>query len=404
MRDRRTGLRWVGAAATPWAVAAGLLVSFTAAAGHDPGGGVSVAPFGRLDGALVPATRLLARGAPALRLPPGAVEARLSIDLFSAGEDPPVGETPRADAKRAAPGDPFVERGRKGDPDPALRPSLSRRAGEVAAASLGRLLFTAERGLPPAPLVAAPGPDPEAEPAFEPWSPTDPTRTVIASSVQSPAAAAQGSTGAARSSLGNGATPTVARAVALSSTTPAPADATPVEIAAAPVSLSGPFTRIDRSGRALAALPVDPAEKPRYADLVVPENLDREQRCLAEAVYFEARSEPEEGQAAALPVLRLRRRLPEPAPPPRLPVHLRLRGQEPAHHRRSVLARRHPHRQGGAGGPDLPCGGRRLDPLPRGLRQAVLVATAEEDGRDRPAHLLQAEARADVRAPAHASR
>src|ERR687898_2138192 len=70
MRDRRTGLRWVGAAATPWAVAAGLLVSFTAAAGHDPGGGVSVAPFGRLDGALVPATRLLARRAPALRLSP----------------------------------------------------------------------------------------------------------------------------------------------------------------------------------------------------------------------------------------------------------------------------------------------------------------------------------------------
>jgi spore germination cell wall hydrolase CwlJ-like protein len=303
MRDRRTGLRWVGAAATPWAVAAGLLVSFTAAAGHAPGGGVSVAPFGRLDGALVPAIRLLARGAPALRLPPGAVEARLSIDLFSAGEDPTVSETPRADAKRAAPGDPFVERGRKGDPDPALRPSLTRRAGEVAAASLGRLLFTAERGLPPAPLVAAPGPDPEAEPAFEPWSPTDPTRTVIASSVQSPAAAAQGSTGAARSSLGNGATPTVARAVALSSTTPAPADATPVEIAAAPVSLSGPFTRIDRSGRALAALPVDPAEKPRYADLVVPENLDREQRCLAEAVYFEARSEPEEGQAAVAQVV-----------------------------------------------------------------------------------------------------
>jgi spore germination cell wall hydrolase CwlJ-like protein len=285
MRDRRTGLRWIGAATAPWAVAAGLLVSFTAAAGHDPGGGVSIAPFGRMDGALVP---------------PGA---RLHIGLVPAAEDLVPGQPPRADQKRAAAGDPAVERGSKGDPDPALRPSLSRRAGAVAAAPLGRLLFTAERGLPPAPLVAAPGPDPEAEPAFEPWSPTDPTRTVIASSVQSPAAAAQGSTGAARSSLGNGATPTVARAVALSSTTPAPADATPVEIAAAPVSLSGPFTRIDRSGRALAALPVDPAEKPRYADLVVPENLDREQRCLAEAVYFEARSEPEEGQAAVAQVV-----------------------------------------------------------------------------------------------------
>ena len=41
----------------------------------------------------------------------------------------------------------------------------------------------------------------------------------------------------------------------------------------------------------------------RYADLIGPDALDREQRCLAEAVYFEARSEPEDGQAAVAQVV-----------------------------------------------------------------------------------------------------
>ena len=43
--------------------------------------------------------------------------------------------------------------------------------------------------------------------------------------------------------------------------------------------------------------------RPRYADLIAPGSLEREQRCLAEAVYFEARSEPQEGQAAVAQVV-----------------------------------------------------------------------------------------------------
>ncbi|MDB5559196.1 MAG: cell wall hydrolase, partial [Enterovirga sp.] len=66
-------------------------------------------------------------------------------------------------------------------------------------------------------------------------------------------------------------------------------------IAAAPVSL--PLT--PGSGPA----PVEPEARPRYADLIAPGNLAREQRCLAEAVYFEARSESEEGQAAVAQVV-----------------------------------------------------------------------------------------------------
>lgn len=47
------------------------------------------------------------------------------------------------------------------------------------------------------------------------------------------------------------------------------------------------------------------APKPRltYIGLIKPEHIVREQRCLAEAVYFEARSEPEEGRAAVAQVV-----------------------------------------------------------------------------------------------------
>ena len=48
---------------------------------------------------------------------------------------------------------------------------------------------------------------------------------------------------------------------------------------------------------------IDPEDRPRYADLINPDNLSKEQRCLAEAVYFEARSESVEGQAAVAQVV-----------------------------------------------------------------------------------------------------
>ena len=86
--------------------------------------------------------------------------------------------------------------------------------------------------------------------------------------------------------------------------TPAPADATPIEIAAAPVSFHfGLSPRLDRGGRTTSVVARDPADKPNYAELSNPDSLSREQRCLAEAVYFEARSEPAEGQAAVAQVV-----------------------------------------------------------------------------------------------------
>jgi spore germination cell wall hydrolase CwlJ-like protein len=46
-----------------------------------------------------------------------------------------------------------------------------------------------------------------------------------------------------------------------------------------------------------------PARRFRYADLIAAEAREREMKCLAEAVYFEARSEPEDGQVAVAQVV-----------------------------------------------------------------------------------------------------
>jgi hypothetical protein len=275
-------VKWICATGAPWALATGLLVSFTASAGNDPQAGVSAT--GRS---------------------PTLVSEAISLVLPT---DHPAGLSLGADTLRAAwksappPYTPEVDRSGKGDPRVDVSQSLSRRAGDVrdSFAPAARLVYIRdERLLPPTVLMPGEvrGPDLE-EQSFEPWIVPDLTATRQASSVQSPAAAAAGSTGAAVSAT----TPSVGRAVALSSTTPAPADATPIEIAAAPVS--GPQSlRVPRASEGPAiALPVDPS-RPRYADLIVPDNAAREQRCLAEAVYFEARSEPEEGQAAVAQVV-----------------------------------------------------------------------------------------------------
>jgi len=93
----------------------------------------------------------------------------------------------------------------------------------------------------------------------------------------------------------DGSTPAVARAVSLGSTTPAPSEPETLVVApkaGAPVLATAP----------VPLPPVRPVHT-GYSDLIDPEDMDREQRCLAEAVYFEARSEPPAGQAAVAQVV-----------------------------------------------------------------------------------------------------
>ncbi|HEX5866826.1 MAG TPA: cell wall hydrolase [Beijerinckiaceae bacterium] len=301
MRYRRSWMRWLCATVAPWALGAGLLVSFTAVAGNDPLSGFGVGALMPADttmpDALVPLSTALA--ASSLKLPRLGLGARV-------GQSPENGvdeEALRPDLKSGAIGAPAVERARKGDPLAPYRPSLSRRASDLglgAAPAAARRIFGHEPDLPPAPLAPLDGwaLDPDSAQLFEPYDP-GPTTTRETNSVQSPAAAAAGSTGAARGPRGapDGATPAVSRAAALSSTTPAAADATPVEIAAAPVSRM-PFENTLDPGRS-----PHPFDRPRYADLLDPDKVSRERKCLAEAVYFEARSESAEGQAAVAQVI-----------------------------------------------------------------------------------------------------
>jgi hypothetical protein len=292
MGARWSGLGWICATVAPWALAAGLLVSFTAVASNDPQAGISAAPaYGAvLDVPIVPGLEdMLA--SPAGRLRPEGVASGPELQ-------------PRGDMKRQAGTAPTLNRSNKGAPAGRLAASLSRRGLELARTALpdkSRVVFLRDEGLLP-PTVLMPGgvagPDWEGARGLEPWA-DDPTTTRGASSVQSPAAAAAGSTGAARSPSRNGATPSVSRAAALSSTTPAAADAVPLEISAAPVS--APLA-VEPGGSSMVAR-TEPEARPRYADLIAPGAIGREQRCLAEAVYFEARSEPEAGQAAVAQVI-----------------------------------------------------------------------------------------------------
>ena len=84
-------------------------------------------------------------------------------------------------------------------------------------------------------------------------------------------------------------TPELPLAYALASATPAPADERPTAAAAKPANF--------------VAAHADLSDRPGYASLIDPADSARQMRCLAEAIYFESRSEPEAGQAAVAQVV-----------------------------------------------------------------------------------------------------
>lgn len=306
MNSSSSGMRWICATVAPWVLGAGLLVSFTAVASNNPNTGISAGPayiherpllsglvpdagFATAASAVLPQLDFGVLAADSTRLVPGVAFAPRGL-----------GNAIRTDMKIGAADFPTVDRSNKGEPAGVLRSSLSRRGLEIRrdrAAIAEHLAFARDRrALPPTVLMRGElqVPDWDASRSLEPWSGEDPTTTQNASSIQSPAAAAAGSTGAAHGAT-SGATPSTARALALSSTTPAPSDAVPLEVAAAPVSAPLVASTFDKGA--------SPEARPHYAALIAPQDLGREQRCLAEAVYFEARSEPEDGQAAVAQVV-----------------------------------------------------------------------------------------------------
>jgi spore germination cell wall hydrolase CwlJ-like protein len=297
-------MKWICATTAPWALATGLLISFTASASNDIRSGVSFAPRSAVahltETALVPPMAASIAGG---RFDLGRDILR-TLPRYDLPDETADAVPLKADRKADVSTDAIVDRSLKGNPLVDLHSTWSQRANQMRPAleqvGRSRLLFNQdERLLPPTILMEGKVEGPDMEQVFEPWQAPEFTTTRQATSIQSPAAAAAGSTGAAASPT----TPMVKRAITLSSATPAPIEATPIEIAAAPVSLQSP--RLDRAGYGDTTImpKADDPDRPRYADLIDPDNLSKEQRCLAEAVYFEARSEPVEGQAAVAQVV-----------------------------------------------------------------------------------------------------
>jgi hypothetical protein len=264
MADRRrgTGLtrplaRWALGAVAPWALAAGALVSFTASAGQDPGGSLLIEQSGE-PVAAEPASLISLASAfrmPGLFLDEMLQPARHSLEepRVLAPRQMPV--APREDLKREANAFPDVNRDRKGDPLITLRPSLNTElltpAPHPEARDLAALLFGPGDGgvvsggfTPEITDLSQLGPGYLDPPSFQPPVPPEPSELVLDVAPEA---------------------------------TPSPPPA--------------------------SEQPKAPRATSRFAGLIGPDHHFREMRCLAEAVYFEARGEPEEGQAAVAQVV-----------------------------------------------------------------------------------------------------
>jgi spore germination cell wall hydrolase CwlJ-like protein len=268
------GMRWVCATVAPWALSGGLLVSFTAVAGNDFSAGYSirhpsaVSPLIVSDALIEPGDTTFRGFAPdASTLMSSVQHAALRFHLPYAAILPDPGSPPRHEAKENADAALAIDRTAKGDPVAPVRTSLSRRGGDLPQRD-GRFGFGPASSENPTPARLLRGQampeDTDAARRFTPWREPR-TTTDIATAERSPLASSQGSTGVGRAggstTTRDGATPSVARA------------------------------NEQTAGR------------PRYADLVDPGAKAREAKCLAEAVYFEARSEPEAGQSAVAQVI-----------------------------------------------------------------------------------------------------
>ena len=126
-----------------------------------------------------------------------------------------------------------------------------------------------------------------------------PDGVTLTTAPSSSAASPQQALSATTPHVADGSTPDVARAEALDSTTPVAGGSVPIQIGALPKFSRGPGG-IVRSHATLVG--IEPAH-PDYAGLIDATKAASEQKCLAEGIYFEARSEPEEGQAAVAQVI-----------------------------------------------------------------------------------------------------
>ncbi len=263
----RSHTAWALSVALPWCIGLAVLVSITAEAEQEPPAGGSVfAPTrmieaaGRLDRALRAAEPLRAVNEDGEPLP--IMLARLAVgdpDGLAATSDE---IEPNGTLKSARPPFPEVDRGAKGNPFIGLRPSLDARRLNGASARV-RLDDPRDAEFDPGHTMSPGcpgdgGPPPAAQPGL---------------------------------AFDDGATPGLPLEFALNSSSPTSSD--------------GVLVTVETDSAGETAVPQLSAAdgKPNYAALIDPKDSARQMRCLAEAIYFESRSEPEEGQAAVAQVV-----------------------------------------------------------------------------------------------------
>ena len=299
-------ISWALGVVAPWFIGVGLVVSISADAGQDSSFGATIAATNfqaiirPID--LVPA----AFGGSALKLIAKLDTPRIEQASFVIGQPDefavfPDEREPRIAFKHKMPGIaarvvPEIERAHKGDPLVGLRPTFDSelRHGGLARMRLADLLFTHDDIWPLSAFSASEGEraGPDSVSSFEPWPEGESPTTAHSDAAASPQQGVSLITmrpAAINERLMQGATPALSRAIGLASTTPAPADATPVEVYA---EANPPK---DTS--------VVPADRPHYAAFIGQDHAARAKHCLAEAIYFEARGEPAEGQAAVAQVV-----------------------------------------------------------------------------------------------------
>ncbi|MBI1981943.1 MAG: cell wall hydrolase [Methylocystis sp.] len=312
---RRGVAPWAFSVTAPWALGVGMLMSFTAAAGQDPTTDWKVSPLAaRAPGALTIGFSEAASGDYGFYGETRAriQEARLIVGGVQENATDPDEREPHVDLKPDVKHFPQVDRRHKGDPVVGMRPGFETRRREPANLRLREsppLSFgiegksTRPTATPLAPRGKTPGD--EALEEVDAGAAPEPATTQKSMAAASPAQSSSISTPtvadvpreAGREALTeralHGATPQTPRAVALGSSTPAEPDAVPIEVS----SFQGATLALSTPGKD------ESASRPDYVASIDPEKLGRETRCLAEAVYFEARSEPETGQAAVAQVV-----------------------------------------------------------------------------------------------------
>jgi spore germination cell wall hydrolase CwlJ-like protein len=353
-RRLRIALRWALATVAPWALSTGLLVSFTASAGQprdtaetlvlwaSPALSSELAFSSGHGAGRSLLSAISAFNLPALSLHDALIPGRYDTARYSYEEPQrlvPMNEhKPRDMLKSNAGGFPELDRSKKTDPLVSLRPGVSQTGPGLSGDELDRLLFDNAHGELTAQFAPDTGDAPSEPQGFVPFdyalTPQDSLHPSDASPPTASAATPQESAPLSRSAERrlesiDGSTPSAPRALALSSATPVQQGLAPIEIAAAPVtgrvaeamalvpsasgtqgapgSYAAPAEIIARPARAVTvarkSTNTTVAERPDYAALIGTDNMEREQKCLAEAVYYEARSEPEEGQAAVAQVV-----------------------------------------------------------------------------------------------------